>query len=137
MSDWLGKDLTYIPQVNGDLGDKMRASFQRAFDRNCRRVVTIGIDCPDISVDILNDAFDALKNKSLAIGVAADGGYYLIGLNNLFPQLFSNIDWGTDKVLQQTKAIAQQLDLDTEYLTTLSDVDRPEDLDIWLKHKTF
>lgn len=135
MSDWLGEDLTYIPQVDGDLGNKMLTSFQKAFDRQYQRAVIIGIDCPDLSLNILNNAFDALVKKTLTIGVAEDGGYYLIGLNSIFPQLFGNIDWGTDKVLQQTKTIARKLNLDVEYLAVLSDVDRPKDLDIWLKYQ--
>jgi len=68
------------------------------------------------------------------LGVAEDGGYYLIGLKNTIPQLFHNIDWGTDQVLNQTNNIAQQFKLDVHYLTTLSDVDRPEDLTIWQKY---
>ncbi|MCC0177239.1 TIGR04282 family arsenosugar biosynthesis glycosyltransferase [Waterburya agarophytonicola K14] len=134
MSDWLGKDLEYIPQVSGDLGDRMNWSFQRAFNSDQKRVVTIGIDCPDLDLEILNLAFDSLRSQELAIGVAEDGGYYLIGLNQIVPPLFQNINWGSDRVLAQTKAIAQQLNLNTTYLTTLSDVDRPEDLPIWQKH---
>ena len=134
MSDWLGENINYIPQVTGDLGNKMRSSFKRAFDNNNKRVVTIGIDCPDISVENLNNAFNALQQKELVLGVAKDGGYYLIGLNKTIPELFKNINWGTDIVLEQTKAIATKLNLNMEYLTPLSDIDRPEDLAIWQKY---
>ena len=134
MSDWLGKDIKHIPQVFGDLGDKMNYSFTQSLDFNSQRVVIIGIDCPDINIDILNNAFNSLQNNDLVLGVAEDGGYYLIGLNKTIPQLFQSIDWGTEKVLNQTKAIAQRLNLKTKYLTTLSDIDRPEDLHIWQKY---
>ena len=133
MTDWIGEDIQYIPQTNGDLGDRMNHSFTNAFNSS-QRVVIIGIDCPDIDIQILNNAFDALQKKELVLGVAQDGGYYLIGLNKTVPQLFQNITWGTEKVLSQTKAIAQTLNLNVEYLTTLSDVDRPEDLPIWQKY---
>ena len=136
MSAWLGEDISYITQVDGDLGDKMNSSFDRAFNKGTKKVVTIGIDCPDIDANILNDAFDSLQQNDLVLGVAEDGGYYLIGLNKTIPKLFENIDWGTDRVLNQTKAIADKLDLKTKYLATLSDVDRPEDLSIWQKYKT-
>ena len=136
MSAWLGEDISYITQVDGDLGDKMNSSFDRAFNKGTKKVVTIGIDCPDIDINILNDAFDSLQQNDLVLGVAEDGGYYLIGLNKTIPKLFENIDWGTDRVLNQTKAIANKLDLKTKYLATLSDVDRPEDLSIWQKYKT-
>ena len=134
MSDWLGKDLSYMEQVAGDLGDKIESSFQQAFENLNQRVVIIGIDCPDINSKILNDAFDSLIENELVLGVAEDGGYYLIGLNKTVPDLFQNINWGTEKVLEQTKAIADKLGLSIEYLPTLSDIDRPEDLVIWQKY---
>ena len=99
-----------------------------------QRVVIIGIDCPDIDSQILTQAFDSLLHNDLVLGVAEDGGYYLIGLNSPQPQLFRHITWGTELVLKQTKAIAQQLNLKVDYLTTLADIDRPEDLKIWQKY---
>ena len=134
LTEWLGKDLEYIPQAAGDLGEKMRLAFERAFSLGSKRVVTIGTDCPDINQPILEEAFDLLPKQDLLIGSATDGGYYLIGLNRTIPELFADISWGTDRVLNQTKAIAHQLNLNTYYLKTLSDVDRPEDLAIWQKH---
>ncbi len=135
MSDWLGQDINYIPQAVGDLGNKMNSSFQQAFNVHNQRVVTIGIDCPDINLEILNNAFDSLYQKELVLGVAEDGGYYLIGMQKPIPQLFQNIDWGTKIVLEQTKAIANKLNLNVQYLTTLSDVDYPQDLPVWQKHQ--
>ena len=133
MSDWLGSDIKYIPQVVGDLGCKMQSSFRQAFNNN-QRAITIGIDCPDINLSILNNGFDLLRKKELVLGVAEDGGYYLIGLNRMIPELFYNINWGTEVVLEQTKAIAKSLNINIGYLPTLSDVDRPEDLFIWQKY---
>lgn len=135
MSEWLGKELNYYPQIAGDLGQKMNSAFARAFGRGDCRVVIIGIDCPDIDRTILATAFETLREKDLVLGVAADGGYYLIGLNRSVPELFKNVDWGTDKVLTQTKNIAVSLNLNVGYLPLLTDVDRPEDLFVWQKYK--
>jgi len=134
MQSWLGKDRLYKPQAVGDLGAKMRSAFESAFAAGKERVVIIGIDCPDLDSQILTQAFDSLFHNDLVLGVAEDGGYYSIGLNSPQPQLFKHITWGAELVLKQTKAIAQQLDLKVDYLTTLADVDRPEDLKIWQKH---
>ena len=133
MVEWLGKG-EYIAQAAGDLGEKMRSAGDRAFKGGSQRVVIIGIDCPDIDRQILTQAFDSLNHHDLVLGIAEDGGYYLIGLNRLVPELFKGIDWGTERVLQQTKNIAEQLNLKVDCLTTLADVDRPEDLKIWQKH---
>ena len=134
MQHWLG-DFAYVAQRAGDLGEKMCSAFKRAFKLGNQRVVIVGIDCPDLNREILTEAFDSLCSHDLVLGVAEDGGYYLIGLNSLFPQLFQGIDWGTEKVLEQTQNIAQHLKLNIAYLPTLADVDRPEDLKIWQKYQ--
>jgi len=133
MSEWLGKDISFLPQIEGDLGQKMRSAFDIAFNLGNHRVVTIGTDCPDINSKILNAAFDALQEKDLVLGAAEDGGYYLIGLNHSIPELFKNINWGTDKVLNQTQNIAGKLGLNINYLPVLRDVDCPDDLLVWEK----
>ncbi len=134
MLEWLGAEIQYIAQISGDLGDKMRAAFERAFNLGNQRVVVIGIDCPDLDQIILSKAFNSLQKQDLVLGPAKDGGYYLIGLNQSLPELFQNIDWGSDRVLNQTKVIADKLNLSTHYLPTLADIDRPEDLIIWQKY---
>jgi rSAM/selenodomain-associated transferase 1 len=134
MTEWLGEDFNYIPQVLGDLGHKMHSCFERAFTLGNQRVVIIGTDCPDIEQTTLTQAFYSLELHDLVLGVAEDGGYYLIGLNQPIAELFQNIIWGTEQVLNQTQNIAQQLKLNVHYLPTLDDVDRPEDLKIWHKY---
>jgi uncharacterized protein len=135
MTEWLGQETQYIPQVAGDLGYKMYSAFERALSLNNQQVVIIGTDCPDLNQEILKEAFDSLYKQDLVLGAAQDGGYYLIGLNRIIPQLFENINWGTEQVLNQTKTIAQQLALKVSYLPCLSDVDRPEDLAVWQKYR--
>lgn len=134
MTEWLGDNIEYIPQVAGDLGMKMHSAFANTFHTASNKTVTIGIDCPDIDQSILATAFNSLEQHDLVIGSAMDGGYYLIGLKQSIPQLFEHIDWGTDKVLEQTQIVIDQLGLNTQYLPSLSDIDRPEDLTIWEKY---
>ena len=131
MQNWLGTELNYLLQGEGDLGKRMENSFLSAFDKGAQEVITIGIDCPGVNAQVLAEAFEKIRNCDLLLGPAVDGGYYLIGLKRAIGQLFINIDWGTAKVLQQTVDIAQQLNLSVAYLQTLADIDRPEDLPIW------
>ena len=94
-------------------------------------VVLIGTDCPDLNAQLIAEAFQALGEHDLVLGPAIDGGYYLIGLRRLIPELFTGIPWSTSAVLRQTLRIAQKLELAVAQLPLLSDVDRPEDLPIW------
>lgn len=131
MQDWLGSDLVYQPQGTGDLGVRMARSLSAAFDDNIDRAIIIGTDCPGLNADLMGKAFHHLLSHDLVLGPAIDGGYYLIGLRCLIPELFSGINWGTAEVLPQTVEIAKKLDVSVAYLPPLADVDRPEDLPIW------
>ena len=131
MQSWLGGQLTFRPQGQGDLGEKIQRAFHRAFQTGAKRVVIIGTDCPDLTAEILEDAFNALLPRDVVIGPAQDGGYYLIGLSRLIPELFEEIEWGGDKVFAQTICKAREVGARFELLVQLSDVDRPEDLEAY------
>jgi uncharacterized protein len=128
MQDWLGKDLWYRDQPTGDLGDRMCGAFRSAFEQGYQSVMIIGTDCPGITTSILAQGFTELQNQVVAIGPAIDGGYYLIGLQRLVPELFQGIAWSTSKVFSETVAIADKLQLPTYSLPSLSDIDLPNDL---------
>jgi rSAM/selenodomain-associated transferase 1 len=128
MEDWLGTDLIYQNQIDGDLGARMTAAFQNSFDSGVDKVAIIGTDCPDLKAEILAQAFDELSDRDLVLGPAKDGGYYLIGLRRSIPELFDGINWGTSEVFASTRAIAQNLGLNIAVLPILADIDRPEDL---------
>jgi rSAM/selenodomain-associated transferase 2 len=97
------------------------------------RVVLVGTDIPNMTARILLDAFENLSSRDMVLGPARDGGYYLIGLRQAYPQLFVDMPWGTEKVLERTRQIADGLGLSAVLLETLEDVDRPEDLHLWEK----
>ncbi|MEH1851738.1 MAG: TIGR04282 family arsenosugar biosynthesis glycosyltransferase [Nostoc sp.] len=131
MADWLGLDLVYQFQGEGDLGSRMARSLFEAFQSGMEQVIIIGTDCPGVNAQILATAFEKLHAFDLVLGPAIDGGYYLIGLRRPILELFVNIDWGTAQVFQKTVDIAQKLNLSYVNLSPLADVDRPEDLPIW------
>jgi uncharacterized protein len=136
MSNWLGTDLDYQSQGEGDVGERMDRSFAAVCQHNSS-VVLIGTDCPELTPDILAQAFDLLDaGRDLVLGGAVDGGYYLMGMHDYHPELFVDIDWSTDRVLPQTVAIANRLNLSLGYLPTLTDIDRPEDLPILTQNLT-
>ncbi len=128
IQDWLGTDMIYHQQSDGDLGARMSAALQKSLDFGIDKVVIIGTDCPKLKPEIIAKAFDELSEQDLVLGPAQDGGYYLIGLRRRIPKLFDGIKWGTDEVFADTLAIAQKLGLNIAVLPILADIDRPEDL---------
>jgi rSAM/selenodomain-associated transferase 1 len=128
MAQWLGGDLRYRPQGDGDLGTRLHRAFHEAFGAGCDRVIAIGADCPAITARLLRQALRRLGDRDVVIGPADDGGYCLIGLQQACPQLFTAIDWGGARVFDQTMAAAARLGLTAWVLPRLDDVDRPDDL---------
>jgi rSAM/selenodomain-associated transferase 1 len=112
-------------QPNGDLGTRMLAAFEAA----AGPTLVIGTDCPAMAPRHLQDAADALIAGHDAVFIPAeDGGYVLIGLRAPVPELLSDMPWGTDRVMGETRARLSRLGLTWHELAALWDVDRPEDL---------
>ncbi|MFC1452403.1 TIGR04283 family arsenosugar biosynthesis glycosyltransferase [Verrucomicrobiota bacterium] len=125
---WLGTDLRFQKQPGGDLGVRLRCAFARSFTAGARSAIVIGSDVPGLCPRILDRAAQLLSSSDVVLGPAADGGYYLLGVKRLHTGLLQVIDWGTDRVLAQTREAAARLGLHTSELPVLNDVDRPEDL---------
>ena len=124
MRTWLGQELCYRAQAEGDLGARMAA----ALDKTAPPVVLMGTDCPDLTPDILAAAWAMLQIKDVVLGPAVDGGYYLIGMRQPHPDLFLGIPWGGDQVLARTRDRLENAGLTWGETVTLADIDRPEDL---------
>jgi glycosyltransferase A (GT-A) superfamily protein (DUF2064 family) len=93
--------------------------------------VVVGTDCPDLNAETMQRAFQALQSTDVVLGPASDGGYYLLGLKEPQPALFSDIPWGTDRVCKLTQTIARGQGLSVCLLEVLDDIDRPADFQ-WL-----
>ncbi len=128
MASWLGDEAEYSPQADGNLGDKMRAAFHAVFNRGFKAVTMIGSDCPAIDSHILRQAFSSLAQADMVVGPSVDGGYYLLGLKQVYDQLFEGIGWGSNEVLTQTLSAARNQRITVNCLPELRDIDRPEDL---------
>ena len=123
-------DFNYCHQCTGNLGERMFSAFSDLLGKVSTQVILIGCDCPDLTPNFIRQGFEQLNDRDLVLGKAADGGYYLIGLKQVIPQLFQEISWGSDLVLSQTSKIAEKLSLSIAYLPILHDIDRPEDLNL-------
>ncbi len=115
-----------------DLGKRMDHAISAAFERNYTSVVMIGSDLPTIDAEIFQNALRALTEHDLVIGPSVDGGYYLIGLKEPTPELFSNIPWSTDQVTALTQQVAKHLGLSMKLLPPQRDLDTIEDLEVFI-----
>ncbi len=115
-------------QQGNDLGERMKNALAVLFNKGYSKIVIIGTDCPELSREIISDAFKSLEEQDIVIGPAHDGGYYLLGMKQLHATLFENINWSTNTVLAETLVKCEALQMDYALLRTLRDIDRSEDL---------
>jgi len=114
------------PQQGLDLGERLSHAFAVLLEEFDQAVI-IGTDSPMIEPQRLQDGFTLLDKHDVVLGPSHDGGYYLIGLRKLLPEIFSGIPWSTPDVFQQTiSKIRNHLValLDHSY-----DVDEPADFE--------
>jgi len=126
MRDWLEPlraRLAFLPQTDGDLGQRLSTAIATEFARGASTVIAIGGDCPDLDQRILSAAAAALLTHDAVVGPATDGGYYLLGLQRPCPALFQEIAWSTACVLAQTRDKLQAAGLTWTELPPLEDVD--------------
>ncbi|MEM9721420.1 MAG: TIGR04282 family arsenosugar biosynthesis glycosyltransferase, partial [Bacteroidota bacterium] len=119
--------LRFLQQGPG-LGERMEQAFSWGFQQEHKHIVIIGSDCAQLTTEILQEAFDRLKEQDAVIGPARDGGYYLLGMNALVPGVFSGKEWSTDTVFSATLRDFEHENLTYSLLPTLSDVDTIEDI---------
>lgn len=123
----------YREQSEGSLGIKMLDAIKTSFDEGSAHTVVIGSDSPEISSEIIRDSFASLEKNGVVIGPAADGGYYLIGMNMPHDEIFpENMPWGTSSVFDKTVSIFKKNRTGYSILPVLNDIDIAADLPrIW------
>lgn len=122
-------------QVTGELGQRMQAAFAEMFAAGCESCCIIGSDAPDLPPAYIEQAFHLLMNErsDVVFGPSRDGGYYLLGLRQVHPELFAGIIWSTPDVLEQSLGAARKAGLTTALLPEWQDIDTVDDLNEYLQ----
>tara|TARA_B110000091_G_scaffold214120_1_gene265909 strand:- start:3524 stop:4141 length:618 start_codon:yes stop_codon:yes gene_type:complete len=113
-------------QLGEDLGIRMKNAFQDSFAAGYEKVLIVGSDLIDLSEDIIEKGFLKLASNDVVLGPAEDGGYYLLGMKSLLPNVFENKTWGTATVREDT--LSDLKDKKVHLLQELNDADVFEDI---------
>jgi rSAM/selenodomain-associated transferase 1 len=130
--EWTKNKFFYFPQQGGDLGERMLNAFEFVLSQNNRKAIIIGTDIPDLSKEIILEAVNALDESDLVLGPSHDGGYYLLGLNKVYADLFEDIEWSSNVVFSSTISKTKSANLKVKKLQMLRDIDTKDELDNWM-----
>lgn len=134
MREWLGSGgVEYRPQRGDDLGSRLVSAFAEC-GRTAEEMCVVGTDIPDIGSETVEEAFRALTNHDVVLGPTTDGGYYLLALRGAMPELFRDVPWSTEKVLEVTLDRAAQVGARVALLEFKTDVDTALDVPPALMH---
>lgn len=110
-------------QKGESLGPRMLRAFVETFSAGFERIVVVGTDHPTLPPAFVGEAFRALAQPlTITIGPSADGGYYLLGMNDLYPSLFE-MEYSHQSVFGDTMARAGNENAHTVILPEWYDVD--------------
>jgi rSAM/selenodomain-associated transferase 1 len=116
-------------QQGYDLGLRMHAAIEDGIKRHGAAAV-MGCDLPHCPQSVFENAYSLMSKKHAVLGPTNDGGYYFLGLAEPHVELFTDIEWGTTKVLSTILERSTQLGLDVQLLSMLRDLDTSEDISI-------
>jgi uncharacterized protein len=116
-------------QRGRDLGERLLAAFVDAFAAGFERVVVVGSDHPTLPAAFADLAFAELRQRGrVVLGPSGDGGYYLVGANDLYPRLFAGMRYSHASVFAETVERAGETDAGLTILPAWYDVDTVDDL---------
>ncbi len=120
-----------LHRQRGDgLGERMLNAFVETFVAGFERAVVIGTDHPTLPLAFVAHAFDELAAPfATVIGPSDDGGYYLLGMNEVYPQLFEGMTYSHPDVFADTLQRAHTTPASLSILPTWYDVDTPDALE--------
>jgi len=112
------------PDIAG-IGRGLLHAATSLLDLGHSAVCLVNSDSPTLPTRFLTEAVAVLEapGDRMVLGIAEDGGYYLIGLKAPHAALFRDIAWSTHRVSAQTLERARDIGLEAATLPNWFDVD--------------
>lgn len=118
---WVPSEFETVIQRGHDLSERLAA----AFDDTGRPTIAIATDTPQVTPELLDAAIESLlrPGTDAVLGPATDGGYWAIGLRQADPRVFRGVPMSTATTAAAQLDRLRELELSTEMLPELRDVD--------------
>jgi rSAM/selenodomain-associated transferase 1 len=116
---WRQPGLEIIPQRGNGLAERLANAFADIGEP----ALVVGMDTPQLSVELLGDGMAALHSHDAVLGPALDGGYWSVGLRSADAAAFAGIPMSTEHTLTRQRRRFAELGLRTYEQPPLQDVD--------------
>ncbi len=119
-----------LPQCDGEFGLRLSHAVTELLRAGHAGAILVNADSPTLPASILQSAVDALlsANHPVVLSPSLDGGYTLIGLSRLHPELFADIPWSTSQVHRLTMQRAAEINVPVINVAGWYDVDDQQTL---------
>ena len=124
-TDVLPTDFSLLPQRGDEFGERLYFAVEDLFKCGFDSWCLIDSDSPTVPAEAFAEAVALLSTTEdrVVLGPSEDGGYYLIGVKKPHRHLFEQIDWSTERVLNQTMQRATEIGTEVKLLPAGYDVD--------------
>jgi uncharacterized protein len=124
-NDILPTAFSLLPQRGDKFGERLYSAVEDLFKCGFGSVCLIDSDSPTVPAENFAEAVELLSTieDRVVLGPSDDGGYYLIGVKKPHRHLFEQIDWSTERVLNQTMQRATEIGIEVKLLPTGYDID--------------
>ncbi len=121
--------VTVWTQSGAGLGERMSHAFLETFVHGYAAAVIIGTDHPTLPSAFVVEALRQLHEPgAIVIGPSDDGGYYLLGMNAFYPELFEGMTYSHEDVFAQTLERMERTPASSAIMPAWYDVDTPDTL---------
>jgi glycosyltransferase A (GT-A) superfamily protein (DUF2064 family) len=123
-----GVDVVWIDETQQQgttFAERYSNAFKSLFEQGYEKVISIGNDTPNLTVNHIKKAIKLLSNQHLVFGPSKDGGVYLLGYSkSAFNEKdFKKFSWLTSKVSNDIEDFSIKKTLSYSVLETLIDID--------------
>lgn len=122
--DYRAEGFEVQPQRGGPMPERLSAAFN---DCGQTPALLIGMDTPQLTPELLAVAVEALRTRPAVLGLAPDGGWWVLGLQRPDGALLAGIPTSQDDTGARQLARLREAGLDPLLLPELRDVDTVDD----------
>ena len=125
-ADRIGRACHVLPQIEGNLGQRLNALDRTLRNRGMSRLVFIGSDSPELGLDDYFTVDRQLESSDAVLMPAADGGVVVMANRRYWPDL-SALPWSTAGLRAALVDACRKAGISVHLAREGYDIDEPDD----------